>query len=56
MGRRKEFVSKNIECVNIKDLEIKYVNNQLVLYQEDLEKIIVRKLDVPGAYFNQGDR
>ncbi len=54
MGRRKKFVSKNIDCVNIKDLERKYVNNELVLYQEDLEKIIGRSLDVPGAYFNHG--
>jgi hypothetical protein len=54
MGRKKKFVSQNLDCVNIKDIERKYVNNKLVLYQEDLEKIIGRTLDVPGAYFQHG--
>lgn len=47
----KEYISK-IEKVKLSDIERKTVHGQLVIYQEDLEKLLGHTLNVPGAYFN----
>lgn len=52
LGRNAKFKSKIVEQTDVDDIERKYVDGRLVLYQEDLEKIIGMTLDVPGYYFN----
>jgi len=52
MGRTKKFKAINIEKIPVEEIEKKYINQRLILYQEDFEKLLGRTLDAPGVYFN----
>lgn len=52
MGRTKKFKTISIEKIPVEEIEKKYVNQRLILYQRDLEKLLGRTLDATGVYFN----